>query len=361
MRAVIFALCTVLLPFVESALCAEPFRVGIIIPLTGDLAGYGAAVRNGFELARKEFPEKLSNIEWVYEDSRYDGKVSISALTSLRTRHKIHLYYTWGVSPNEALLPVLESSRLATIAETTLKRSTVGKKYVIRAARTGEMLAEALIGELKKRKLLRAGIIAVEIPYYTDIITALEQQGRQAGVEIAVVDSYTGTQTDFRSSISSARRAKFDAVGVFLLPDQIISFYRQAGELNYKTATFGSDIPDSQKLIDVCPDNVSGLFFPSIGVTEDFRKSYVAAFKDDSFIGSGAQSYDMALLVGDLFNGGGSNTLSSEQIIERLSQSAPRDGATGHFRFTESADDGKAFRMPVVMKEVVNKQIVDLK
>ncbi len=337
------------------------FKVGIIIPLSGDLAGYGAAIRNGFELAKKEDPKRFEKIWWQYEDSRYDGKVAVTALTALRTQHNINLFYTWGVSPNEALLPIIESNKLATLAETTLKASTVGKRYIIRAARTGEMLAEALLKEFARRGIKKASIVTVEIPYYTDIIASLKTLGPKSGVSIELLNSYLGTDSDFRSSIMAAKRAKPDAVGVFLLPDQLISFFRQAGELNYQVQAFGSDIPDSQKLIDACPDNVNGFFFPSIGMTEAFRAKYTAEYPDDSFIGSAAQAYDIAMLIGDLFNNPESPLLTNDQIMKRITEVGPRNGATGSFRFTESADDGKAFRMPVAMKGVVNKKIVDIK
>ena len=56
---------------------SEEFNFGIIVPLTGDLAQYGTAIKNGFELAKTESPKKLEKIRFIYEDSRYDGKAAV--------------------------------------------------------------------------------------------------------------------------------------------------------------------------------------------------------------------------------------------------------------------------------------------
>jgi ABC-type branched-subunit amino acid transport system substrate-binding protein len=97
---------------VALEVAAEPntrsvFKVGAIIPLSGPLADYGDAVKNGFELARRDNPDFFNTVEFVYEDSKYDGKTSLSAFNALLARGDINLYYVWGVTPNETLLPIL--------------------------------------------------------------------------------------------------------------------------------------------------------------------------------------------------------------------------------------------------------------
>ena len=42
---------------ITSALC-EPLKLGVIIPLSGFVADYGVAVRNGIELAKSEIDVK---------------------------------------------------------------------------------------------------------------------------------------------------------------------------------------------------------------------------------------------------------------------------------------------------------------
>ena len=48
----------------------EPFRIGVIAPLSGPLAEYGLASQNGIELARSQHPELFNHIEFIYENSQ---------------------------------------------------------------------------------------------------------------------------------------------------------------------------------------------------------------------------------------------------------------------------------------------------
>ena len=80
-RLVTCAVCICALVMVARNVRAEPFTVGVAIPLTGDLAAYGAAVQNGFALSREDFPN--STVKIAFEDNRYDAKQSLSAYRAL--------------------------------------------------------------------------------------------------------------------------------------------------------------------------------------------------------------------------------------------------------------------------------------
>jgi ABC-type branched-subunit amino acid transport system substrate-binding protein len=62
------------------------FKAGLIFPLSGAVADYGIALRNGFELEQEEKPEFFKKIEFIYQDSLYDEKSSLSAFYALEQR-----------------------------------------------------------------------------------------------------------------------------------------------------------------------------------------------------------------------------------------------------------------------------------
>lgn len=340
---------------------AEPksdldFNVGVIIPLTGDLAEYGSAIKNGFELAAIESPEKFSNIKFIYEDSKYDGKTAVSALQKLRTSKSIDVYYLWGVSPTEAMLPIAVSQKLAVIAETTVKDATVGKPLVVRAARTGERIAKALASELARRKVESVSFIVTEIPFYLDIIRYLEIALKEKAIVVTRKREILPSEVDFKSFFLNRSVGKNEAEGVFLLPSQFTTFFRQAAEANQPINAFNADILDSQTIVESCPDNIDGTFFTHVGVTSQFRDSYKRYFHEETHVGSAAQSYDLAMILSKLF-GKLDKKLSPEEIIEKVSQLKVHTGVTGTFSYTETIDGGKELRMPVAMREVRGKKI----
>ncbi len=333
------------------------FRLGAIVPLTGPLADYGAAVRNGFELARREHPGAFKGVEIIYQDSSYDGKTALNAFNALFARGDIDLYYVWGVTPNEALLPVLAARGLPVISETTLKSSMVGRSLAIRAAPTGDMTARVLSAELLRRGYRSIGMLLVDIPYYQDIVQALGGYLRQGGASLEIVDTLSPDASDFRTIIARSKSKRHDAIGVFLLSDQILTYYRQATALRFAVPTFGASIHDSQELINRAGPGVEGALFVGYDVEPAFRDRWLALFKDDARMGCGANAYDTALVIGELFGAGKGHGLTSAAIIARFATVSQRRGVSGEFGYAETADGGKHFDLPLSIRVVRNGRI----
>ncbi len=337
------------------------FRVGVIVPLTGPLADYGEAVRRGVESARHDYPERFSKIELVYQDSAYDGKTAVNALQSLMARQDVDLYYTWGVSPNEAVLPVADARKLPVIAETTLKSSVVGKPFSVRAAPTGEMTAKVVASELAKRGYRSVGILLVDIPYYRDIVESLKRALKASGAAVEVMDSFSPEANDFKSTITKLRAKGYDAIGVFLLSDQVVTYYRQAHALHFAVQTFGASMHDSQELMTRAGQGAEGALFVGYDVVPEFQSRWMREFNDDSRVGYGANAYDTALMIAELFGDGSSANLSSEATVARFATISPRQGVSGAFSFAESPDAGKHFDFPLSARIVKQGRIERLK
>src|SRR5215212_6092609 len=69
--------------------------VGVNLPLTGDVAEYGVAVRNGIEMARKEQPGLFEDIDFLYGDNRYDGRTALTVFHSQHDVQKAKLSFVW--------------------------------------------------------------------------------------------------------------------------------------------------------------------------------------------------------------------------------------------------------------------------
>ena len=129
---------------------ADNIKLGIILPLTGPLAEYGVASKNGFELARKEHPDQFIEIDFVYEDSQYDPKLSISAYQKLRRDPDVKIIYSWGSNPSAPLIPIAAKECYPLFAVDSSTNSFEDASCVIRFDVTGKKLGERLFGYLNK-------------------------------------------------------------------------------------------------------------------------------------------------------------------------------------------------------------------
>lgn len=147
-----------------------------------------------------------------------------------------------------------------------------------------------------------------------------------------------------------------DGLGIFLMPSQLLSYFRQAREIGLTVPAFNADILDSETIVKESPENVNGTFLSHVGVTEGFRKRYREKFGNDIHIGSAAQAYDIAEIAGDLF-GKLERKLSNDEVMERLETVGPRTGVTGTFEYSNTPGAGKEYRMPVSLREVRDYKI----
>lgn len=332
-------------------------RIGLIYPLTGNYADMGAASRNGIELAIKEEPTLFRNIQFVYEDSGYDGKNAVSAYQKLRSTDSVDLVYVWGDAPSEAVAPRAERDKFPLVASTTDASDVVGKNYVIRSHFDSEQLAEAIVRYLRDKAAKKVGIINVQIVFTDDLIANMRKI-LKTDESIEVIDNYLLTDTDFKASILKLKKAKYDALGVFVFGGQIPVLYRQLSNLGYDLPTFGSDAFENKTLIKQTNGLMSGAVFAQLPLNEDFVSRYFDKYENDHQISFAAKGYDFALLCGRLF-GQVQVKPTAEMILNAFAESGPQIGAVGAYHYTYSPEKGKGFRFPVVMKQIQGDKIIE--
>ena len=123
---------------------SEKFKVGVIAPLSGPLAEYGLAAKNGIEMAKNKNPENFKNIEFIYEDSQWVPKMALSAFDKLRSVDKVSIVLNWGNPTTEALAPVAELSKTPLIGMTLDPKVGKGKKYVVRSTNASDEFSKLL-------------------------------------------------------------------------------------------------------------------------------------------------------------------------------------------------------------------------
>lgn len=341
----------------KTKLNKTTFKVGVIIPLTGGLAPYGTALKNGFELAIAEQSDKFKNIKFIYEDSKYEGKTALSAYNKLLTIDKPNLFYTWGVSPNEALIPVLAKNNTPTVVETTIKEATIDKPNIVRAARTGEGIAKAIVSNFLNKKDDKVIIVSAEIPFFRDINSFISLNDTNKAVK--KIEYFSGEEQDFKSFILSIKKNKFTTVGIFLLPDQTCNFLKIAAELNYTPRFFGTELFDSKDLIANCPDNIEGIHFTSSNVSKNFRQKYFKTYKLDNYLSHAGQAYDAANIIAQAVYAMNSKEQKID-IIDEITAIKMHSGVVGEFKFSNTYGS-KDFLMPITIKKIEGRKIVTIK
>jgi len=327
------------------------FTVGVIAPLTGVLAEYGVAAKNGIELAKIQQHELFTNTEFLYEDSQWDAKAALSAFNNLSRIKGVSLIFNWGNPTTEALAPIAERQTIPLIGMTLDSQVARGKNYLIRSINPGAEFSKKLAVYLKAKGYRHLGVVMAENTYVQALYNGLKAS-LSPEQSIEVIAQHNISETDFKSTVLRVAQHKYDAVGVFLISGQVSTFYKQMLQQKVSVPTFGTDFFESMTEIKLAGGGMEGAVYPHLAVSSAFESEYVKRFGNDYQIAYAGNAYDIAVLIGKLFNKVNSK-LTPEQIVAELkSPKSNLNGETGEFHFQHSDDGDSYFQFPVHLKVI---------
>lgn len=337
-----------------NSLAESKISIGVAIPLSGELAEYGVALRNGIELARLNNPESFTNLEFVYEDIKYDGKLAISTFHKLRASDSIKLIYVWGSGPSEAVAPIAERHKFPTVIMGEVP-SAQGRNFVLNYANPAWHFSEAVLKHLRIQGAQRLALVKTEIAYFDGLERGLRKYLTE-NESLEVIASLNPEDVDLKTAVSKLRKRDFDAVGVFLLPGQVQAFYRAAATQGLKTPTFGNDAFESRTEIEASGTGIQGAIFADNAVKSDFSNQYIKHFNSDLQLTSAARGYDFANILAQIIHIHGS-TLSEQKLWDSLKEIDSFNGVAGKLTYKNTPETGQYLEYPVRIKKIIGGRV----
>lgn len=333
--------------FAQAEKGGSPFKAGIILPLSGPMAEYGVAFRNGVSMAIADYPTLFGGVTLLYQDSQYDAKTALSAFEKLRRDH-VSLVFVWGNAPSEAICPLSERYKVPTIASVDNPAVSLNKKYTIRSVNPSATLSRLLAGYLREKGFSKIGVVLTEISYLNLMLTGLRKE-LDPNQNIQVIDGYSPSDNDFRASVTKARSSNYDVIGVLLISGQISQFYRQAAEQKLTLPTFGADFFESTTEIAQAKGAMEGGVYAHFDVNDKFRRQYINKFGNDVQLAYAGNGYDMSVLIA---KAAAKKPDDSNGVMNVLRLKEPQQGVEGIFRYRETEEGGAYYEFPVFIKQI---------
>ncbi|MDR1730505.1 MAG: ABC transporter substrate-binding protein [Synergistaceae bacterium] len=332
----------------------EPIKIGVIAPLTGGVAVYGIAVKNGAELYAKVFNAAGGaggrKIELVVYDDKGDPTEALNAYNKLVTADEVAAFIgpvtsspTFGVAEASAADNIPGITGTATHPDVT----KYGKNYFRACFEDpfqGGSMARFAAEKLKAKTA--AVIYNVSDAYSTGLFNAFSASAEKVGLKVVASESYTTDDVDFNAQLTGIAKLAPD---VLFIPDYYNRVYlicSQARKAGIKATFLGVDGTDGVLEIEGADKTVfNGLYFanhyfsadPS-KIVQDFSKAYET---DYGLIPNSlaALGYDAARIlfeaVSQAMAGGakiGPEAASYQAIIDKLA-ATNLDCVTGHITF----------------------------
>lgn len=324
---------------------SENIKIGVIAPLTGPLAEYGEAFKNGIILAQDKNPN--SKLTFVFEDSSEDPKKAISAFYKLRDQDKVNLIFNWGAASSQAIAPLVNDSNIVFLSNSSEPEVTKPSKYIVRTAYRAEDYASTMWNYFRSRGYKNIGVVKLDIVFFNELLENLEKQA-QSDEKVTVVDNYLSFgDRDFKTSILKLKnsKTKIDALGVFLVQGQVSQFYNQSKTYGLSIPTFGTDVFESQSELTNAGNLMNGATYALNDFSNEFKNEYKKRFGNVGQISYAANSYDIVSFLMSKVDFKNKDTIMSSL------KSGEYLGVAGKYKYKNPTDD-RSFSAPVVLKKI---------
>jgi branched-chain amino acid transport system substrate-binding protein len=358
MRLLILVILLLAAPLIaagETIRPAAPLKMGLLLPLSGPLAEYGVAIRNGFELAQTEEPTRFSGLSLVYEDHRYEATEAVTSFNKVTNVDKVSIVFNFGEPTLAALAPLAEQGSVPLLAISLDAKPAANRRFTVLTINTAEDFARTLVEHLRSKSVRSIGVIKTDDPFF-DAMLAQIQLRLQPGETLKVVASCLPDDADFRSHIIKLRKSAFDAVGVYLLPGQVSSFFKQARGAGLKARFFGTDIFESRTEVEQAGEAMQGAVYPNLQVPSDFVQRYVERFGNNAQISYAYDAYELARYTASLFPQSESPP-SREMIVKRYTALGDHHA----FSVQKSTEGVTYFKYPLIMRQVQGNDFKDVR
>lgn len=332
-------------------------KVGLLMPLTGQISQFGKQTSNGAKLAFEQKGHQVGNykIELVEEDDKNDETEAVQRVQKLITQDQVVAVI--GSVSSRISIPISEVLEQAGVVHLTPTSTaddlTPGKKWVFRAcfydSFQGRVMAKFAREHLKAQTA--AILYDVTNPYSEGLYKSFEAAFKELGGQVVTVESYQKGDQDFHAQLTKIAQAKSD---VLFLPDYynpVGLIAQQARQVGVQATLLGADGWDDSQLYELGGEAIIGNYFSnhySIEQDNPESKAFVEAYRqkfgeDPSALA--ALGYDAANLLMDaiqrVIDSGGDPT-DPQQIRDALEQTEGFKGVTGTISFDENHNPVKS-------------------
>ncbi len=341
MRRHVIAAATLLL---SAGTASAQVPVGAIEILSGPNAAYGAAIRDGLELALDEINQKGvlggQKIVLTVEDSAGSKDQAINAARKLIGQDKVvaiigptlsNEMFAAGPVANQRRVPILGTS-------TTASGITAIGDYVFRTS-----LPESGVIPVTLRKAQAKGVKTIALMYANDDafsksgFDVMKAAAEKAGLTILAIESFGSKDSDFSAQLTKIRGLKPDAVGISALVEPVAGVLLQARQLGFGPETLFIGLIVGSPWFIAKPGGANQKF------VADFRGKY--SHDPDQFA---AQAYDALHIMAKAIDSAGG--ADSAKLHDAL-LATTNDGVMGPFSFTPGRDPASAEGVVVLVMQ----------
>jgi len=338
----------------EQAKTEETYKIGALLPLTGNIGEYGERVRKGIELAKEEI--KDLKVEVVYEDTQGVPRVGINGAKKLVDVDKAK-YIIGAVSSSVTLAvePITTKNKVLLFSPASSSPKLSGiSPYFVRNWPSDDLEARAMAKYAYENLGIKNVVIFfVENDYGLGLKDTFQKTFEALGGKVLGAERYPLNNVDFRAFISKYKD-KFSEIDAFYVGGyhrEMASFVKQLRELGYKGTILAATNFSVPEAIELAGKYAEGVYVstPHVDFSKGKAQAFYQKFKEKYGYEPSqfeANGYDaLMLIVEGIKKYGYGETLKVADYIRSLKN---YEGAGGIMSFTKEGNVIKPIAIKVV-------------
>lgn len=323
------------------AISDRALKVGVMVPLSGDAASYGDAVRRGVGLALRDSGSE--NFQLVYEDSKCEGKDAAASASKLINIDQVDAIIGELCSgATLAAAPIAEQAGVVMISPaSTAPTLTDAGDYIFRTVPSD--LAQGSFGAqlIHDKGFSKLAVLYGNDDYGVGFEGVLQEAFPALGGEIVASEAVERQSTDVRAQLTKIKEAAPDALYIVSnSPDTIAASLKQVSELGLDVTIFGSEGLKSDDIVAAAQGAAEGMYVTSVSAGS---ADFTAAFEGEFGEAPGpfaAQAYDAMKAIID----SGADADGLKDALYDLSF----EGVSGAIDFDENGDIAGSYEVFMV-------------
>lgn len=343
----------------------EPIKIGLLTPITGNLARWGGYAQHGAGLAADEVNAAGGvlgrPLMVVAADSQCQPAQGVSALRRLITADKASIVIgDICSSVTLAAMPVVAESKVILLnagsshPDITYKAGVGGNAWTFRNYPTDELRTQIVTDYVVKQGAKRFSILNVDNDFGRGAATLTKKQLDKSGATLLSEDYFKSGETDFASVLTKIKNLKPDVLLMYGLPDSVPPLTAQMKAQGLKLRLAGVaefTTPDiiKRSQADVLEGAVEGMSWAPI-LGGEANRAFVEAYRkragDPPQVHAFTHYESLKMLARAIAEAGSTDSGKVRDALARLQY----DGLMGKVRF----DDHNQAEVPMAILAVEN-------
>ncbi|MFP4379842.1 MAG: ABC transporter substrate-binding protein [Candidatus Sumerlaeia bacterium] len=339
---------------------SDSWKLGVIMPLSGNLAAYGESTLEGVKL----MTEKINaaggidgkRIELVVENNEGKTVKSAEALRKLVGLNQVLAIIGPITSTNTMFITRdAQNKKVLLITPTGTNDKITGDGDFIFRSCFNDSFQGIAVAKFAREDLKLESAVAFQdtaSDYSVGLCKSFEETFSKLGGEVKKKESYKTKDTDFTAQLRKIRRSRADGLFVPGYPPELPLIVNQASNMKLQCVLLGADGWDNNDTVQNAGVNLDGSYFSaafSAEVSSPALDAFLAICKENNIENPGsfeALGYDSLGLVAEAIDQAdldGKDVEAQRQLIrDKMAAIQDYKGATGSITMQASGDPVKS-------------------